>query len=64
MVVSPLKDCFWLLRHATASKLSVIAYLAPMLGLVFGSLVGGEDMTSTIAAGAALVILGVVLVGI
>ena len=55
---------FWLLRYASASKLSVIAYLAPMIALVLGWAVRDESVTGTILAGSALVILGVVLVGI
>ncbi len=55
---------FWLLRYASASRLSVVAYLTPMIALFLGWLIRDEPLTGTIAVGAALVIGGVVLVGL
>jgi drug/metabolite transporter (DMT)-like permease len=53
---------FWLLRYVDAHKLSLIAYVTPAIALALGSTLGDEPFTATIAAGAALILAGVVLV--
>jgi drug/metabolite transporter (DMT)-like permease len=53
---------FWLLRFVDAHKLSLIAYVTPGIALALGSLLGDEPFTATLAAGAALILAGVVLV--
>jgi drug/metabolite transporter (DMT)-like permease len=49
----------WLLRHLPAYLLSLTAFVVPALALLFGALAGGEALTITTVAGAALVLLGV-----
>jgi len=53
---------FWLLEHIPATQLSMIAYGTPVIAVVIGVLAFGEPLTARIAAGAALVVVGVVLV--
>ncbi|MBK8980128.1 MAG: EamA family transporter [Planctomycetes bacterium] len=52
---------FWLLRHAPATRLSVIAFVTPLIALTLGWVFGGETITAATATGAALVVLGVAL---
>jgi drug/metabolite transporter (DMT)-like permease len=52
---------FWLLRHAPATQLSMIAFITPVLALLLGALVAGEPVTGTTVGGAGLVVLGVAL---
>jgi drug/metabolite transporter (DMT)-like permease len=52
---------FWLLRHAEAWRLSVIAYLTPAIALVMGTLVGGEPFTVWTLTGSLTILVGVVL---
>ncbi len=54
---------FWLLRHAPASKLSLIAYVTPAVALCLGWAVRGEAIAPTTLAGAALIVFGVALAG-
>lgn len=49
----------WLLRHLPAYLLSLTSFVVPALALLFGALAGGEALTLTTLAGAALVLLGV-----
>lgn len=51
----------WLLRWAPANRLSLIAFVTPCLALLLGWLAGDGDPTATTAAGAGLVVGGVVL---
>jgi drug/metabolite transporter (DMT)-like permease len=53
---------FWLLRHAPAYKLSLIAYVVPALALLLGWAVGGEPVTVHTLGGALLILAGVALV--
>lgn len=53
---------FWLLRTTDAARLSLIAYVTPVVALTLGWLVRGEPLTATTLGGAALVLLGVALV--
>lgn len=52
---------FWLLRHQSATNLSMINYATPILALIVGSLVMGEAFPPRILAGSALVLVGVAL---
>jgi drug/metabolite transporter (DMT)-like permease len=53
---------FGLLRRYLASRLSVFAFLTPLFGVSFGVLVLGERVDVFFGAGAALVLLGVLVV--
>lgn len=53
---------YWLLRSARASRLSLIAYVIPVVALTLGSLLGGEPFRRQTFLGAATVLLGVALV--
>ncbi len=53
---------YWLLRSAPAYKLSLIAYVTPVIAVVLGTLVRGEPFTANIVAGGVLILGGVVLV--
>ena len=50
---------FWLLRHAPAYKMSLIAYVVPGIALLLGRWVGDEPVRGTTVAGALLILLGV-----
>lgn len=50
---------FWLLRHTSATNLSMINYATPILAVIVGSLFLGEAFTPRILAGSALVLVGV-----
>jgi drug/metabolite transporter (DMT)-like permease len=51
---------FWLLSHLPAKRLSLIAYIIPIVAVVIGA-VRGEPMTLRTLAGAALVVAGTAL---
>lgn len=53
---------FTLLRHGDASTAAANIFLVPVLAVLFGVLLLGEQLTLTAALGAALVVLGVRLV--
>jgi drug/metabolite transporter (DMT)-like permease len=53
---------FWLLRRYVASQLSVFSFLSPLFGVTFGFVVLGEPVDAWFVSGAALVLLGIVLV--
>lgn len=50
---------FWLLRHQSATNLSMINYATPVLAVLVGSLFMGEAFPPRILAGSALVLVGV-----
>ena len=50
---------FWLLRYAKASRLSLIAYVIPVVALLLGWTVGNETIGFTTVAGAGLILGGV-----
>ncbi len=50
---------FWLLRHQSATSLSMINYATPVLAVIVGSLFLGEAFTPRLLAGSALVLVGV-----
>lgn len=54
---------YWLLRYAEVTRLSVITYVTPIVALALGWAVRGEELTPGTASSAALVLLGVALVG-
>ncbi len=53
---------FWLLRRYLASRLGVFSFLTPVFGVILGVLLLGEPLQRAFAAGALLVVLGIVLV--
>jgi drug/metabolite transporter (DMT)-like permease len=55
---------FWLLTRYLAARLSVLSFLTPMFGVLFGVLLLGEPLTVSFALAAALVALGIVLVNL
>jgi drug/metabolite transporter (DMT)-like permease len=54
---------YWLLIHMSATGVSLMAYLIPVVAVVTGTVLLGEPLTLRILAGAALVIGGVALAG-
>ena len=55
---------FWLLRHAPATYLSVIAFGVPLVALTLGALVGGEAVHWHTMGGMLLILSGVSLVAL
>ncbi|GAB3541925.1 DMT family transporter [Noviherbaspirillum agri] len=55
---------FWLLRQYLASRLSVFSFLTPMFGVGFGVLLLGDPLDPRFVLGAALVMIGVVMVNL
>lgn len=53
---------FWLLRYAPANKLSLIAYVTPVVALTLGWSIGDEPVTRNTLLGTGLILGGVVLV--
>ncbi|MFZ6646310.1 DMT family transporter [Undibacterium sp. TJN25] len=53
---------FWLLRHYLASRLSVFSFLTPLFGVAAGVLFLHDAISPRFAAGACLVLAGIVLV--
>ena len=53
---------FWLLRNYLASQLGVFSFLTPLFGVGFGVWLLGEPLEPGFVAGAALVLVGIVLV--
>jgi len=52
---------FWLLRYVPAYRLSVIAYVTPMIALGLGAWVDSEPLGANTLAGAGLILVGVAL---
>jgi drug/metabolite transporter (DMT)-like permease len=52
----------WLLRRYLASRLGVLSFLTPVLGVLLGVVLLGERITPGFASGAACVLVGVVVV--
>jgi len=50
-------------KHATATVVSMVGYLAPLVAVVAGVVILGEQVTPWILAGGALAVVGVALVG-
>lgn len=53
---------FWLLRTIEANRMGLIAYVTPAVALFLGTTLGGEAISASMVAGAALVLAGVVFV--
>jgi len=53
---------FWLLRRYLATRLSVLSFATPLFGVAFGVLFLHEPIAPGFAAGAALVLVGILLV--
>lgn len=53
---------FWLLKHQTATSMSLINYVTPVIAVAVGTVFLDEPFTVRIVIGAALVILGVAVV--
>lgn len=53
---------FWLLRHYLASRLGVLSFLTPILGVVLGAWLLAERLDAAFVAGAGLVLAGVLVV--
>ena len=50
-------------KHATATVVSITGYIAPIVGVIGGVLLLGEEITPAIVVGAVLAVIGVGLVG-
>lgn len=50
---------FWLLKHVTATRMSLIAYAVPVVAVTIGTVLLDEPLTARMVAGTALVIGGV-----
>lgn len=55
----PFTVYFWLLKQQTATRMSLINYATPVIAVAVGTLFMGEPFTARIAAGSALVLVGV-----
>ena len=55
----PFTIYFWLLKRQTATRMSLINYATPVIAVAVGTLFMGEPFTARIAAGTALVLVGV-----
>jgi len=53
---------FWLLRKYLASRLSVLSFLTPLFGVVFGILILDDPVTLPFLVGTLLVLTGIVMV--
>jgi len=53
---------YWLLKQYSAARLSGMSFLTPLFGLAAGVAILDEPLTFTFAAGALLVVVGIVLV--
>ncbi|ARP94429.1 DMT family transporter [Bordetella genomosp. 13] len=53
---------FWLLRRYLATRLSVLSFVTPLFGVIFGVLILDEPIEPSFAVGALLVLAGIVLV--
>jgi drug/metabolite transporter (DMT)-like permease len=53
---------FWLLRKHIAAQLGVLSYMSPLFGVGFGVLLLHEEVTPAFLFGAALVLIGIVVV--
>lgn len=55
---------FWLLRRYLAARLSVLSFLTPMFGVLFGVLLLSEPLSASFALAAVLVGTGIILVNL
>lgn len=52
----------WLLRNDDASRVATYAYVNPVVAVILGALVGGEEVTGRVVVAAAIIIAGVVVI--
>ena len=55
---------FWLLRHYLISRLMLLSLLTPLFGVMFGALLLADPVSLRFALGAALVLMGVLIVNL
>jgi drug/metabolite transporter (DMT)-like permease len=55
---------FWLLRHYLASRLGVLTFLTPVIGVVLGAVLLGEPLEAQFIVGAVVVLLGITTVSL
>jgi drug/metabolite transporter (DMT)-like permease len=55
---------FWLLRHYLASRLGVLTFLTPVIGVALGAVLLGEPLEAQFIAGAVVVLLGITTVSL
>ncbi|WP_346429113.1 DMT family transporter [Pseudomonas putida] len=55
---------FWMLRHYLAARLGILALLTPLFGVLLGALLLNESTSDGFIAGAALSLLGLLLVNV
>jgi drug/metabolite transporter (DMT)-like permease len=55
---------FWLLRHYLTSRLMLLSLLTPLFGVMFGAVLLGDPVSLRFALGAALVLMGVLIVNL
>jgi drug/metabolite transporter (DMT)-like permease len=55
---------FWLLRHYLISRLMLLSLLTPLFGVMFGAVLLAEPVSLRFALGAALVLVGVLIVNL
>ena len=49
----------WLLRNVPVSKVSTYAYVNPVIAIILGAVILGEEITSTVVIGAAIIVASV-----
>lgn len=59
--VTPFLAFYWVLRHTTSTKASLIGYVVPLIALVTGIVLIDEQLQFGIAAGGILILAGVIL---
>ena len=52
----------WLLRHVAPARVATYAYVNPVVAVALGSLVGGERLTGSMLAAAAVIVVSVIIV--
>lgn len=53
---------YWLIKHISMVKASLIAFITPLVAILAGTMLHGEQLSATIFAGTGLILSGVVLV--
>ena len=59
--VLPFLMFYWVLRHATSTKASLVGYFVPLVALIVGVIWLGEQIQPGIVGGGVLILCGVVL---
>lgn len=60
--VLPYIGFLWVVQHTTATRASLVGYIVPLISLLVGAALLGEQINLIIAASAMLIIVGVVIV--